>query len=137
MHKNLRWKLLTIAVVTGLAIWSFTPPSQKVALGLDLKGGVHFVLEVKTDDALRLETETTLRAASGRAQGRGHSPSRRASIGLDSFAVEGVPPAIDQQFRPMADQQTHAVVRPREASGGGVYTFRMSRTSRSSGAPRR
>ena len=31
---------------------------QKVKLGLDLKGGVHLVLKVKTDDALKAETET-------------------------------------------------------------------------------
>ena len=38
----------------------FDTPSRagKVKLGLDLKGGVHLVLRVKTDDALKLETET-------------------------------------------------------------------------------
>ena len=30
---------------------------KQLKLGLDLKGGVHLVLRVKTDDALRLETE--------------------------------------------------------------------------------
>ena len=31
-----------------------------MTLGLDLKGGVHLVLRVQTDDALKLETETTV-----------------------------------------------------------------------------
>ena len=29
-------------------------------LGLDLKGGVHLVMRVQTDAALRIETETTV-----------------------------------------------------------------------------
>jgi preprotein translocase subunit SecD len=56
MNKNsLYWRLGLVALVTALAIWSFTPPSEKVSLGLDLKGGVHLVLGVQTDDALRLD----------------------------------------------------------------------------------
>ena len=50
MHKNLRWKFLLIAAVTALAVWSFTPPSRKLALGLDLQGGVHFVLAVQENE---------------------------------------------------------------------------------------
>ena len=59
MQKNLRWKLLLIAGVIGLSIWGFYPLDEKVNLGLDLRGGVHLVLRVNTDDALRVETETT------------------------------------------------------------------------------
>ena len=60
MNKNLRWRLIVIAAVIALAVWSFYPPSQKVNLGLDLKGGVHLVMRVQTDAALRIETETTV-----------------------------------------------------------------------------
>ena len=56
MGKNLRWKLLTILAVVALSVFAFYPPDQKVRLGLDLKGGVHMVLRVQTDDALRLLT---------------------------------------------------------------------------------
>ena len=51
MYKNLRWKLLTILAVAAIAIVAFYPPQSKVRLGLDLKGGLHLVLQVKTDDA--------------------------------------------------------------------------------------
>ena len=37
MYKNLRWKFLLIAALTGLSIYNFVPPSTKVRLGLDLK----------------------------------------------------------------------------------------------------
>src|SRR4029079_6127816 len=69
---NLRWKLVTITVVfiafaaVGvyplLAAWrGIHSPAllmdKQLKLGLDLKGGVHLVLLVKTDEALRNETE--------------------------------------------------------------------------------
>ena len=57
MYKNLRWKFLIIAIVAGLSIWSFVPPSTKVRLGLDLKGGIHLVLQVHTDDGRDLRRE--------------------------------------------------------------------------------
>ena len=60
MTKNLRWKFLAIVGVVALCAWAVYPPSQKIRLGLDLKGGVHLVLRVQTDDALRLETETRM-----------------------------------------------------------------------------
>jgi preprotein translocase subunit SecD len=59
MQKNLRWKLLVILGVVVLSVWGFYPLDEKVNLGLDLRGGVHLVLRVNTDDALRVETETT------------------------------------------------------------------------------
>jgi preprotein translocase subunit SecD len=48
--KNLQWKILAIVVVTALSVWAFMPLGRKVKLGLDLRGGVHLVLKVKTDD---------------------------------------------------------------------------------------
>src|SRR5687768_18535194 len=59
MMKDVRWRLTLTALVIGLAVWAFYPPHQKINLGLDLKGGVHLVLRVHTDDALRAEAETT------------------------------------------------------------------------------
>ena len=60
VNKNLRWRLIVILAVIGLAVWSFYPPGEKINLGLDLKGGVHLVMRVQTDEALRIETETTV-----------------------------------------------------------------------------
>ena len=60
MNKSLRWRVLAIVAVVALGAWAIYPPAQKIRLGLDLKGGVHLVLRVQTDDALRLETETAM-----------------------------------------------------------------------------
>ena len=59
MPKNLKWKLLVIAAVLAASLWWFIAPAEKgqplfsrINLGLDLKGGIHLVLQVVTEDAL-------------------------------------------------------------------------------------
>ena len=58
MNKNLQWKLLAIIAVAALSVIAVYPPEEQIRLGLDLEGGVHMVLQVETDDALQLESET-------------------------------------------------------------------------------
>ena len=74
MNKNLRWKIITILVVFvvffALGVYPllaqrYSLPSsnwlrsRQLGLGLDLKGGVHLVLGVNQDDALRTFTNAT------------------------------------------------------------------------------
>jgi len=124
MYKNLRWKLLTIVAVATLFTWSFMPPSTKIRLGLDLQGGVHLVLQVHTDDALRVETDTAVEQIQQAMADAGFAATRVASDGLTRFVVEGVPPANDQQFRQLAQQQVETVF-DRVSSGDGNYRFEM------------
>jgi preprotein translocase subunit SecD len=123
MNKNLRWKILTILIITAVAVWAFYPPQQKVRLGLDLKGGVHLVLRVQTDDALRLETESTGERLREALSERGISATV-TPISATEFRVEGVPPDRDQEFRAVADEQASANYN-RESSAGGSYTYRL------------
>ena len=76
---SLRTKLLIIAGVIGLAIYGFYPPDQKINLGLDLKGGVHLVLRVHTDDALRLHTRRCRRSSGASTSSASPSRSSRAT----------------------------------------------------------
>ncbi|HVT18623.1 MAG TPA: protein translocase subunit SecD [Thermoanaerobaculia bacterium] len=60
MKRNLLWRGLVIAgsvIAAAAAAW---PPKEKINLGLDLQGGMHLVLQVHTEDALRLETEADM-----------------------------------------------------------------------------
>src|SRR5581483_10985751 len=122
MQKNIRWKILTILAVTALAVWAIVPPSKKIHLGLDLQGGIHMVLQVKTDDALRVETETSAEQfweALKTAKVTANAPK---ILDITDFSIDGIPAASDQQVRTIADQQL--VDFDREATGG-AYTFRM------------
>lgn len=57
MNQSLIIRGVTILVVVASALFLAFPPKDKVKLGLDLQGGMHLVLEVKTADALKVEAE--------------------------------------------------------------------------------
>ncbi|MGE0706106.1 MAG: hypothetical protein AB7P22_19465, partial [Vicinamibacterales bacterium] len=76
---------------------------QQLKLGLDLRGGVHLVLRVETEDALRLETELEserLRDEMGRATVAGTV----TIVSGTEFRVEGVPAEQEPTFRALAAQ---------------------------------
>jgi len=58
MNKSLSWKIILIAAVIVFSVVMFYPPKDKINLGLDLKGGMHLILQVITDDAVRLNADT-------------------------------------------------------------------------------
>ncbi len=57
MDKRIMYRIGLILVVVGLAIWSVYPPGERINYGLDLSGGVHLVLQVQTDDAIKAELD--------------------------------------------------------------------------------
>jgi preprotein translocase subunit SecD len=122
MQKNLRWKILAILLVTGLAVAAIVPPSKKIHLGLDLQGGVHMILQVKTDDALRVETETTAEQFYEALKSAKVTVNPPKVLSTMEFAIEGVPAGADQQLRMLADQQLLDFDRQ---VTGSTYTFRM------------
>ena len=50
---------IIIALVVGLAAFAAFPLGEKIKLGLDLRGGMHLVLEVQTEDAVDAELDKT------------------------------------------------------------------------------
>jgi len=124
MNTNVRWKALTIVTVLGLAVLAFYPPQERVRLGLDLKGGVHLVLRVQTDDALRLESETTSERIRQALQDASVSVGEISVVAPAQFSVTGVPSDRDTEFRRIADDQILGVFN-RESRAGGAYDFRL------------
>jgi preprotein translocase subunit SecD len=122
MAKNLRWKLLIIVGVVALAIWSFYPPDQKVKLGLDLRGGVQLVLRVQTDDALRLEIQTTADRLGEQLKTAKIAVTGITVNGATSFTVNGITPDQDGAFR---NALTEVDVNYDRSSGAGSYTFTL------------
>jgi preprotein translocase subunit SecD len=119
MAKNLRWKFLLIVGVVALSVFAFYPPQSKIRLGLDLKGGVHVVMRVQTEDAVRLETETT--ADRTREQLKTQNiPGTVTVASPTEFRVEGVPPEQDAAFRQLVTDIEPVYNR---TSGAGSYTF--------------
>ncbi|BCS35585.1 protein translocase subunit SecD [Luteitalea sp. TBR-22] len=124
MTSNLRWKVIAILVVVALAVAAFYPPKDKVKLGLDLKGGVHLVLRVQTDDALKLETETSAERLRDELSRQGVSIGAVTPQDVRSFRVDGVPGDRDADFRRIADEWVGQVF-DRASGVGGSYTFTL------------
>src|SRR6185295_2653862 len=107
---NLRWKLITIVAVLvvfgAVGVYPIVAPrlgingpswlmSKALKLGLDLKGGVHLVLRVQTDDALKMETETEMERLREKLNTAGINVTNVASVSITSFKVEGITPDKD------------------------------------------
>ncbi|HEX6975029.1 MAG TPA: protein translocase subunit SecD [Vicinamibacterales bacterium] len=137
-NKNLRWKLLTILTVFvvffavgvyPLLAQRFHLPApgwlmaKQLHLGLDLKGGVHLVLRVQTDDALQSHTTTVTEQLREALRTAGVTPTLRTSSPTQ-IQVEGVPQDRDAEFRRIADEQL-ATEYDRSSGAGGSYAFTM------------
>jgi preprotein translocase subunit SecD len=123
MAKNLRWKIVVILAVIGISVFAFYPPQEKIKLGLDLKGGVHLVLRVQTDDALRLDAETTSARLGEKLKTDNIAVTAITVTGATEFSVTGVPADKDAQFR---SELTETEVNYNRTSGaGGSYTFTL------------
>jgi preprotein translocase subunit SecD len=120
MMKDMKWRLIIIAAVIGLSVWSFYPPSQKVALGLDLKGGVYLVLRVKTDDALQLETETTVERLRDSLTRASVQYTKVEVVSATEFRVQGV--QDDAAFRDAAVDADTSFDRSSEPNG---YSYHL------------
>jgi preprotein translocase subunit SecD len=124
MNKNLRWKSIVIFAVLAVFVFFFYPPQQKLKLGLDLKGGVHLVLRVQTDDALKLETELTSERLRETLMQKGFAGVTVSAEPPTRLRVTGVPPAKDAEFRRLADEQT-TLRWTRESGAGGTYVYTL------------
>jgi preprotein translocase subunit SecD len=135
---NLRWKLITVLAVFVIfasvgvypiiaARYGITKPAwlinKGLKLGLDLKGGVHLVLRVQTDDALRLETELEMERLREQLGTANVTFGNIVAVSPTQFRVEGVRPEQDAAFRQAAaDLETNF---ERSAATNGTYTFNM------------
>src|SRR2546423_12616964 len=114
MKKNLPQRAIIIAIVTVLGLYAvigprhrprlsdFTPAGLKqtlrnnIHLGLDLRGGSHLVMQVKTDEYLKSLTQGTAQAAQKAAQSAGYQtqdPKWTTEGGNYSFTITVNDPA--------------------------------------------
>ena len=123
MKKQLRWRVFAVLVVVGVAVGVLWPPGETVRLGLDLRGGVHLVLRVHTDEGLQVEAETDARRLSERAGLDGIALGSVRAASPTEILVDGVPPDRDTEFRRLADDQLAGY--DRVSATGGVHRHRL------------
>ncbi len=135
---NLRWKIVLILVVlivfSAVGVYPILAgryglpapawlTSRALKLGLDLKGGVHLVLRVNTDDALRLQTEGEMERLRERLNTGNIQTTSLTVVSPQVFRVEGLPQNQESAFR---EAVTEVEVNYDRSSGTqGTYTFTM------------
>jgi preprotein translocase subunit SecD len=80
----------------GVALW---PVEERIKLGLDLKGGIHLVLQVMTDDALNATVDDGVQSARGQLLAKGITFAGAQRVDNRSFSVDGVEPARVKDVR--------------------------------------
>jgi preprotein translocase subunit SecD len=118
MNKNLRWKVIVIVVTLLVFLfgiigipkgWSgqglLASMTERIHLGLDLKGGTHLILQVQANDAVNADSD--------RAIERLKDDMRTRKIGYadvikpdpvnapDKIVIKGVPPEATSDLRTM------------------------------------
>ena len=91
MDRSLLYRLIVIIiVVAAAALWAY-PPEEKIHYGLDLQGGMHMVLQVKTQDAIKAETDTVIDDIQGQLEDAGITGIDIDRTGDSTFEIRGVP----------------------------------------------
>ena len=88
MDSKILWRIVLIVVVLGVSVWSLYPPGEKIHFGLDLSGGIHLVLQVQTDDAIKAELDDAAQRLVSRAREKGLQLSQgESNVQALSFTV--------------------------------------------------
>src|SRR5262249_47860865 len=134
---NLRWRVITVLAVLVIfasvgvypivaAHYGIRSPAflmeKQLKLGLDLQGGVHLVLRVQTDDALRLTTETRSEALRESLTKSHIAFSNIVVVNPTQFRVEGIAPANAAAVRQAAAELSDFDV---TSATGGAFVFTM------------
>jgi preprotein translocase subunit SecD len=90
MTKNIKIRVAIIVAVIGASVYGFVPPDKKIQLGLDLKGGVHLVLRVHTDDALKLQTDITAERLRDELNRASLHFGKVETLNITTFRVDGI-----------------------------------------------
>ncbi len=104
MKNSLTWRAVLIVLVLVAAVFSAYPLEEKIRLGLDLQGGMHMMLRVKTDDALRSETDKDMERLRQQLKEEGISGVTVSRTGDTQFEVNGVPVNRREVVKKQADR---------------------------------
>src|SRR5215831_16845914 len=104
MNRRIRTRLFVIVSLLAASIYLFAgfPPrianmKDHIQLGLDLKGGIELVLQVVTDDAIRVRTDQTIENVKVTLQKEKIAIREIARKSTDTFIIAGIDP--NQQAR--------------------------------------
>jgi preprotein translocase subunit SecD len=107
MKKNLQWKVVLVLAVIALMIFLAYPfDDTKIKRGLDLKGGIHLVLQVITDDSINMETDQEVARLEELLKKNSITYQKVTKEGLGRIAVQGVLADQEAKTRDLFDEYT-------------------------------
>jgi preprotein translocase subunit SecD len=104
MKSSLLWKGVLIVGLVAMAVLSAYPLEEKINRGLDLRGGIHLVMSVQTQDALRSETDKDLSRFLQEMEDRGVSGAEASRIDDIRFEVSGLSIEQDGQVQEVTEE---------------------------------
>ena len=106
MKNRLLWRGIVILLVAALAIFSAYPLDESLKLGLDLRGGIHLVLQVEVEDAVRSERTKDLDRLVQELRDSGMTAAEvePASDSNTAFVLSGVPQEKDGEVGRIASE---------------------------------
>jgi len=108
MRPELRWRAIgygSFLLACAVAIW---PPYDRdgvpgqIRLGLDLRGGIHLVLQVVVEDAWNATVDDAVTTARDQASRKGIQVAAVQRTSPTAFSVEGIEPARVKDMRDLA-----------------------------------
>src|SRR4030066_394645 len=107
MKKNLQWKvILALAVIAGAIIFAYPFTDTKIRRGLDLKGGIHLVLQVITDDSINMETDQEIARLEELLKKNSITFQKVTKEGIGRIAVQGVLADEEGKTRDLFEEYT-------------------------------
>jgi preprotein translocase subunit SecD len=131
MRQELRWKAIgygAFLLACAVAIW---PPYERdgvpgrIKLGLDLRGGIHLVLQVVVEDALNATVDDAVTTARDQAGRKGIQVGAVQRVSPRSFSVQGTEPARVKDMRDLLRDFFRGSWEVRDAGEGG-FTVEMT-----------
>jgi len=123
VESKIIWRIVLIVVVVALCLWSLYPPGEKIHYGLDLSGGIHLVLQVQTDDAIKAELDDSSQRLVSRAREEGVELGQVESD-IENLAFTVVVPAETDTVA-LRELATSWVPGYKADAGVGVWTFQL------------
>ena len=123
MESKIVWRIVLIVAVVALCLWSLYPPGEKIHFGLDLSGGIHLVLQVQTDDAIKAELDDSSQRLVSRAREDGIELGEVQSHVEDLSFTVGVPAATDTVA--LREVAADWVPGYKAEPGVGAWTFQL------------
>ncbi|MBN2409103.1 MAG: protein translocase subunit SecD [Candidatus Aminicenantes bacterium] len=104
MKKGPRWKIILTLGIIALAVFLAYPPAQKINLGLDLRGGIHLVLQVITDDAINMDMDEEINRLQDQLKKKNLDFSSIVKGRIGQVNLQGINPDQEGAVRDLLDE---------------------------------